>query len=159
MKVSAVFLRSVILTAVVAFAGGCSDDDDGGNGPSAPAAPTGLAAVEQGDGSIRVTWNAVPDATSYTRTEPSTPGTFAQVGGALTTNSYSDTDVEPGISYGYRVSAVNAVGSSSPTATVNVTTAGAKVATLSGIYTTSRTLFADTVYTLQGFVQFPTTRC
>ena len=54
------------------------------------------------------------DATSYTleRTEPATPGAFTQVGGSLTANSYADTDVEPGVAYGYRVSAVNAIGSS-----------------------------------------------
>lgn len=155
MKVPAVFLRSVLLAAAVGFAAACSDDDNGGNGPSAPATPTGLAAVEQGDGSIQVSWNAVSDATSYVleRTEPSTPGAFVQVGGTLTTNSYNDTDVDAGVAYGYRVAAVNAVGTSAPSATANVTTAGAKVATLSGIITTSRTLYSDTVYTLQGFVK------
>jgi hypothetical protein len=155
MKVTAVFFRSVLVAAMVGLAAGCGDDDDGGNGPSAPATPTGLAAVEQGDGSIQVTWNAVSDATSYTleRTDPSTPGTFGQVGGTLTATSYSDTDVEPGVAYGYRVAAVNAIGSSAASGTANVTTAGAKVATLSGIYTASRTLYADTLYTLQGFVQ------
>ena len=155
MKAPAVFLRTLALAALVGIAAACSDDDDGGSGPSAPATPSGLAAVAQEDGSIQVTWNAVADATSYTleRTEPATPGAFTQVGGNLTTNSYADTDVEPGVAYGYRVAAVNAIGSSAPSATVNVTTEGAKVATLTGIITASRTLYADTVYTLQGFVK------
>ena len=154
MKVSGVFLRSVVLASSIAVAA-CSDDD-GGNGPSAPAAPTGLAAVEQTDGSIQVTWNAVTDATSYKleRTDPSTPGAFTQIGGTLTTTSHNDTEVEPGVAYGYHVIAVNAVGESGASTTVNVTTAGAKVATITGIQTASRTLFADTVYTLQGFVQY-----
>jgi hypothetical protein len=155
MKASAVFLRSVILAVTVGFAAACGDDDDGGNGPSVPATPTGLAAVEQTDGSIQVTWSAVADATSYTleRTDPSTPGTFTQVGGSLTTNSYNDTDVNPGVAYGYRVTATNAVGASTPSSTVNVTTAGEAVATLTGFITASRTLFADTLYILQGFVK------
>ncbi len=155
MKFSAVFLRSVVLAALVGVSAACSDDDNGGNGPSAPATPSGLAAVEQEDGTIVVTWNAVADATGYTleRTEPATPGAFTQVGGTLTTNSYTDADVEPGIAYGYRVSAVNAIGSSAPSATVNVTTEGDKVANLTGNITASRTLYADTVYTLQGFVK------
>lgn len=150
MKVSAVFLRSVALAVSLGMAG-CSDDN--GSGPSAPATPTGLVAVEQGDGTIQVTWNAVSDATSYKleRTDPSTPGAFTQVGGALTTTSYNDPDVEAGVAYGYHVAAVNAVGESGASSTVNVTTAGAKVATLSGITTSSRTLFADTTYTIQGF--------
>jgi hypothetical protein len=154
MKVSAVFLRSVTLAASIAFAA-CSDDN-GGSGPSAPAAPTGLAAVEQGNGSIELTWNAVTDATTYKleRTDPTTPGAFTQVGGTLATTSYNDPNVDPGVAYGYQVKAVNAVGESGASATVNVTTAGAKVATLTGIQTASRTLFADTLYTLQGFVQF-----
>jgi len=152
MKASAVFLRSIALAAVVGFAA-CSDD--GGSGLSAPATPTGLAAVEQSDGSILVTWTAVSDATSYKleRTDPSAPGVFTQVGGSLTTATYTDTDVDPGVAYGYRIAAVNAVGESSASATVAVNTAGLKEATLSGIITTSRTLFADTTYTLQGFVK------
>ncbi|MBA3498359.1 MAG: fibronectin type III domain-containing protein [Gemmatimonadales bacterium] len=153
MKSSAVFLRSITLAALVGFGAACGDDNP--SGPSEPATPTGLAAVEQSDGSIQVTWNAATDATSYTlaRTDPSTPGAFTAVGGTLTTTTYNDTDVDAGVVYGYQVSAVNAVGSSAASATVNVTTTGASVATLTGFITANRTLFADTVYTLQGFVQ------
>ncbi|MDQ3208635.1 MAG: fibronectin type III domain-containing protein, partial [Gemmatimonadota bacterium] len=154
MKASAVFLRSLALAAMVGLVA-CGDDTPGGGGPSAPAAPTGLTAVEQ-SGSVLVTWTAVADATSYKleRTDPSAPGVFAQVGGALTAATYTDSDVDPGVAYGYRVSAVNAVGESSASATATVNTAGLKVATLTGTYTASRTLFADTTYTLSGFVQY-----
>ena len=154
MKASAVFLRSLALAAIVGFAA-CSDDDNGGGGPSAPATPAGLTAVEQG-GSILVTWTAVADATSYRleRTDPSAPGVFTQVGTTLTAATYTDADVDPGVAYGYRVLAVNAIGESSPSTTATVNTAGLKVATLTGTYTASRTLFADTTYTLSGFVQY-----
>ncbi|CAN5901762.1 hypothetical protein BH24GEM1_BH24GEM1_16080 [soil metagenome] len=154
MKVRAVLLRGLAFGVLVGFGASCSDDDDGGNGPSAPATPTGLTAVAQDDGSIQVTWNAVADATSYTleRNDPASTDVFAQVGGPITTNSYTDTDVEPGFEYGYRVSAVNAVGASSPSSVVTVSE-GAKVATLSGSITADRTLFADTVYTIQGVVK------
>jgi hypothetical protein len=153
MKASAVFFRAIALATVAGFAA-CSDDD-GGSGPSSPATPTGLAAVEQ-SGSVLVTWTAVSGATSYKleRTEPAAPGAFTQVGGSLTAATFTDTDVDPGVAYGYRVAAVNAIGESSPSSTVTVNTTGLKVATLTGIYTTSRTLFADTTYTLSGFVQF-----
>lgn len=154
MKVSAVFFRSMALATLVGFAAGCSDDD-GGVGPGEPATPTGVTAVAQTDGSILVSWNAVSGATSYKleRTNPSSPGVFTQTGGSLTATSYSDTDVEPGVAYGYRVSAVNAIGESAPSATATVSTAGLKEATLTGIITASRTLYADTTYTLQGFVK------
>ncbi|MGH7525818.1 MAG: fibronectin type III domain-containing protein [Gemmatimonadales bacterium] len=153
MKLSAVLLRSVALAAAFGLAVACGDDNP--SNPSAPAAPTGLAAVEQSNGSIQVSWSAVSDATTYVleRTDPSTPGVFTQVGGSLTATSYNDTDVDAGIAYGYHVAAVNAVGTSSFSSTVNVTTQGPKVATLTGILTADRTLFADTLYTLQGFVK------
>jgi hypothetical protein len=155
MKFSAVLLRSIALAALVGFGAACSDDDDGGNGPSVPAAPTGLTAVEQDDGSIQVTWQAVTDATSYRleRTDPSQSGTFAQVGGTLSATTYTDTDVDPGVAYSYRVAAVNAIGTSSFTDPEDVTTAGPKVAILTGDILASRTLFADTTYTLFGSVK------
>jgi hypothetical protein len=151
MKVSAAFLRSIAFTALVGFAGACGDDDP--TGPGTPATPTGLTAVRQTDGSILVNWTAVNGATGYKleRTEGAS-GTFTQVGSTLTTPTYTDAAVQPSVDYGYRVSAVNSAGESAASATV---TAGAgAVATLTGIYTSSRTLFADTVYTLSGFVQF-----
>jgi hypothetical protein len=153
MKVSAVFFRAIALATVVGFVA-CGDDDPGGGGPSVPTAPTGLTAVEQ-SGSVLVTWTAVAGATSYEleRTDPSAPGTFTQVGGSLSAATFTDTDVDPGVAYGYRVTAINAVGESSPSATVTVNTAGLKEATLTGIIASSRTLFADTTYTIQGFVK------
>jgi hypothetical protein len=152
MKVSAVFFRTVLLAASLGFAAACGDDDDG-NGPSVPATPTGLAAVLQDDGSVQVTWNAVSDATSYVLERNEAGGAFTQVGGTLTTTSFTDTDVVPEVEYGYHVAAVNAVGTSPFSATVNVTTGGSAVATLTDDITADRTLFADTLYTLQGYIK------
>jgi hypothetical protein len=151
MKVSAVFFRSVVLAASLGFAAACGDDD--GSGPSVPATPTGLAAVLQDDGSIEVTWTAVSEATSYVLERNEAGGAFTQAGGSLTTTSFTDTDVVPEVEYGYHVAAVNAVGTSPFSATVTVSTEGPKVATLSEDITADRTLFADTVYTLQGYVK------
>jgi len=151
MKVSAVFFRSVVLAASLGFAAACGDDD--GSGPSVPATPTGLAAVLQDDGSIEVTWTAVSEATSYVLERNEAGGAFTQAGGSLTTTSFTDTDVVPEVEYGYHVAAVNAVGTSPFSATVTVSTEGPKVATLSADITADRTLFADTVYTLQGYVK------
>jgi hypothetical protein len=154
MKVSAVF-RSLALATMIG-AVGCGDDEDSGVGPSAPVAPTGVTAVAQEDGSVLVSWTAVSGATSYQveRSEPSAPGSFTPVGAPQSTTSYIDEQVEPGVVYGYQVTAINALGESSPSATATVNTAGLKEAIITGIQTSSRTLFSDTTYILQGFVQY-----
>jgi hypothetical protein len=51
------------------------------------------------------------------------------------------------------VAATNAVGTGPFSSTVTVSTEGPKVATLTGNIAASRTLFADTLYTLQGYVK------
>src|SRR5688572_20334934 len=142
---------AVLLTG---FLAGCGDEDLT-EPPATPPAPTGLTATA-GETSVEVTWTAVNGATSYVleRAESSTPGTFAAVGGTHTETSYTDAAVAPGASYSYRVAAVNANGTGSFSAAVNTSVAGAKVATLTGNYTTDRTLYADTLYTLQGYVKF-----
>ena len=148
-------LRSAALAAI--FAGGlaaCGDDDNNGTGGTPPA-PTGLQATAASETSIVVTWTAVSGATGYTleRAAASAPGSFTQVGGSLTAATYTDNDVSPATAYSYRVAAVNANGTGTFSNTVSVTTAGLKVATLSGNITTDRTLFADTLYTLSGYVK------
>ncbi len=153
MKLSVVHFRSIVLAALVGVAAACSDDDDGGNGPSAPATPTGLAAVAQQDGSVQVTWNASSDATGYALERNEDGGAFTAVGGALTTTSFNDTDIDPDVDYGYHVAATNAVGTSAFSSTVMATVAGPMVATLSGNITANRTLFADTLYTVSGVVK------
>jgi hypothetical protein len=152
MKFSGVFFRTVALAAALGFAAACGDDDGDGNGPSEPATPTGLAAA-LGDGSIEVTWNAVDDATSYVLQRNEDGGAFAQVGGSLTATTFTDTDVEEGIEYGYQVAAVNAIGTSPFSATVTATPEGPAVRTIDADITDDLTLFADTTYTLQGFVK------
>jgi hypothetical protein len=152
------YMRALGATAaaVLMAAGlaGCGDDEPSGP-PATPPTPTGLA-VTAGATSIQVTWTAVSGATGYVleRADPSAPGTFAAVGGSITTNSYTDAAVTPGTAYSYRVAAVNANGTGSFSSPVNVSVAGAKVATLTGNHTSDRTLFADTLYTLSGYVKF-----
>lgn len=151
------FTRHVARFAtVVALAGlaACSDSTTGPGG-DVPAPPTGLTAAVQTDNSINVSWAASTGATSYKleRADGSAPGTFATVGGSLTTSSYVDAATQAGVTYSYRVAAVNAVGASAFSAPVQASVAGAKVATLTGIITQSRTLHADTLYTLSGYVK------
>jgi hypothetical protein len=133
----------------------CGDDNT--NPPATPPAPTGLAAAVSDDGStIEVTWNAVTGATGYVleRAEGSPPGTFEQVGGDLTETTYSDADIVVDAAYSYRVAAVNDAGTGGFSGVVSVNTEGEKVDTLfAGDLTADRTLFADTLYVLSGYVK------
>jgi hypothetical protein len=133
----------------------CGDDNT--NPPATPPAPTGLAAAVSDDGStIEVTWNAVTGATGYAleRAEGSPPGTFEQVGGDLTETTYSDADIVVDAAYSYRVAAVNDAGTGGFSGVVSVNTEGEKVDTLfAGDLTADRTLFADTLYVLSGYVK------
>jgi hypothetical protein len=132
------------------------DDDDTTNPPATPPAPTGLTAELSADSSsIEVSWNAVTGATGYVlqRAEGSPPGTFAQVGDTLTETTFSDTDITIGITYSYRVAAVNDAGAGSFSSVVTVGVEGEAVATIAENIAADRTLFADTLYTLSGYIK------
>ena len=155
MQLSVRTLRVAALAALIAAGLAACGDDDGNNPPATPPAPTGLTATAASETSIVVNWTAVSGATGYVleRAEASAPGSFTQVGGSLAAATYTDNAVTPGTAYSYRVAAVNGAGTGTFSSTVSVTTAGLKVATLTGNITTDRTLFADTLYTLSGYVK------
>jgi fibronectin type 3 domain-containing protein len=83
----------------------------GGGGGQAPGAPTGVSAFEAG-AYIFVQWNEVSGAEYYTvyRSEGSAAGHYQAVSDA--DGSYTDWDIIPGISYYYKVTAVNDYGES-----------------------------------------------
>lgn len=146
-------IASALLVAVSLAACG---DDDNTNPPATPPAPTGLTATPSGDGtSIEVTWNAVTGATSYVleRAEGQPAGAFTAIGGDLTEASYTDTDIETDVVYSYRVAAVNDEGTGSFSSTATAGVEGEAVDTLTGDITADRTLFADTLYVLSGYVK------
>jgi hypothetical protein len=139
--------------AILAVAAACSDESTS----STPiATPTGLAVQQLSLTSARVSWNAMSGATGYTlqRADASNPGTFATVyGGAAT--QYDDVALTSGLAYSYRVAAI--AGADTSVFSGNATfTSGLQQATLTGNVTTSRTLFADTVYVLSGYVKVQT---
>jgi hypothetical protein len=136
----------------VAFSAACGDDNNG-NGPSAPATPTGLTVTQLSLTSAHVSWQASAGATSYVleRADAANPGVFTQIGGSIATTSYDDATLSAGVAYNYRVSASNATGTSAPTTPVAFTS-GLKAAIIDQNITTNRTLYADTVYTLRGFI-------
>lgn len=150
-------LRVTATAALLAFGLAACDDDDGTNPPATPPAPTGLTAELADDGSsVEVSWNPVTGATAYVleRAEGTPPGDFSQVGDELTGTTYSDTDITAETSYGYRVAAVNDAGTGNFSSVVTAgATPGEAVETLTGDITADRTLSADTLYVLSGFVK------
>jgi hypothetical protein len=149
-------LRITAAAVLLAVSLAACGDDDNTNPPATPPAPAGLAAVvSDGGTSVEVTWNAVTGATGYVleRAEGTPPGTFAQLGDETTETSYTDTDITVNTAYSYRVAAVNDAGTGNFSSAVPVSTEGEAIDTLTGDITANRTLFADTLYVLQGFVK------
>jgi len=101
-----------------------SSSSGGGGGTSKPSTPTGVTATATSSTSIKISWNAVSGATSYKIYSPNNPGTNSgfQLLDTVTTNSYTDTEVNPGQTWYYRVSAVNSAGESAQSASVSATT-------------------------------------
>jgi len=136
--------------AILAVAAACSDESTS----STPiATPTGLAVQQLSLTSARISWNAVSGAAGYTlqRADASNPGTFATVYGGGATQ-HDDVALTQGLAYSYRVAATAGSDTSAFSGNANFTT-GLQQATLTGSITTSRTLYADTVYVLTGYVK------
>jgi hypothetical protein len=143
------------LTGLAFFAAGCGDDDNGGTGPEMLAAPTGVAATATSQASVEVTFNAVSGATGYiVERAPGSSGSFASVG-TPTTTSFEDTGLQASTAYRYRVAATSASDQSDYSDVVAITTPaeGPREAVISEDITSDRTLYADTLYTLQGFIK------
>lgn len=153
-RIPAVVLATVVL-------GACSDDDDNGLQPLPELlAPSGVqvsSEVESGTATATISWTAVDDADSYIvqRATGAAGGTFVQVGNPVTATSMTDESVHEGTTYRYRVAARRGteVGAFSGDQSVEIGMAGPRVATIGANITADRTLYADTVYTLSGFVK------
>ena len=149
-------LLSVLTLAVLAAA--CGSDEP--TAPSAPAAPLGVQVAPTGASSVRVTFPSATGIASYTieRAEGAT-GTYAQVGtvtAPLTagTVTFDDTGLKAQTLYRYRVLAVKGGLSSTPSGETSTTTLafGTFTRTITGDITTNTTWYADTTYTLAGFI-------
>ncbi|MGO8672196.1 MAG: choice-of-anchor tandem repeat GloVer-containing protein, partial [Capsulimonadaceae bacterium] len=80
--------------------------------PPLPSAPTGLTAIP-GDGQVSLVWTEGTYSTSYNVYRGTTSGGEGSTPiGAATTPAFTDTGVTNGIKYFYKVSAVNATGTS-----------------------------------------------
>jgi hypothetical protein len=145
------WLRALILGAC-AFAA-CKDNT--APGPQPLATPGGVSTIQLSFTSIRVTWHAVAGATGYLlqRASASNPGVFTQIGGGpLSATSYEDDGVTAGVAYSYRVAAVAGTNTSAFSNVVTFKT-GLQQAVISANVTANRTLYADTVYVLSGYIK------
>lgn len=156
------------LTAGVAFIGddGSGTDRDVWFTTSsvlvAPSAPTGLTATPSTTTQIDLSWNSADGATSYILYRDTNSGFTATTTVTTTAlTSYSDTGLTASTQYYYKVAAVNTIGTSVPSASVNTTTlaeAGSAPtapsgATLSSIATSSMVLsWVDASSDEDGFV-------
>jgi len=98
--------------------------------PTAPDAPTSLTATADGTDTIDLDWDAPVDdggsaITGYKieRESPVSGGFSTLVADTGNTNTtYSDTGLDAGTEYNYRVSAINAIGTSDPSNEADATT-------------------------------------
>ena len=131
----------------------CSDNNTEPT-PTTVDAPTGVTATATSTTAIRVTWNQVAGADSYELDRSPAGGAFATVQTGLTTTAFDDSGLQPSTQYSYQVRAVKGSTKSSNSTSASTTTLaeGPKVATVTGV-PVSRTLYADTAYTLSGYVK------
>jgi hypothetical protein len=156
MKRSTSMLSGLVLAAAVLA--GC--DSDNGTAPPTPQplpAPSGVAVSTLSPTSVRISFAPVSGATEYViqRAAGASGGSFATVGTTAET-SYTDENLDPQATYRYRVGARGGAGTDSPfsgEALVTTPEPGAREATISADITQNRTLYADTVYQLSGFIK------
>ncbi len=137
--------------AVAAFLGACSDSTPTASTPVGT--PTGLAVSQLSLTSARIVWNPVTGAAAYVlqRADAGNPGSFAPVFSGAATR-FDDTGLNQGLAYSYRIAAV-AGSDTSAFSTAITFTSGLKQATINANVTSSRTLYADTVYVLSGYIK------
>lgn len=99
------------------------------NTANTPQSPTGLVATTVSSSQINLSWTAPSDdggspITGYKIERSTNGGTFSILASntASTDTSFSDTSLAASTTYTYRVSAINSVGSSSPSNTSSATT-------------------------------------
>lgn len=79
--------------------------------PASPPVPTGLSNTALPPQGVNLTWNAVPGATAY-RVRRGISGSPAVTVAFVDSNSFTDTNLPPGQTYYYTVSAISATGES-----------------------------------------------
>ncbi|MBC7790355.1 MAG: fibronectin type III domain-containing protein [Anaerolineae bacterium] len=154
MKLEGRTLRTFAATLLTLGVFTACGDDDPPSGNNSVDPPSGLTVTATSATTTRVTFTAVSGASSYIVQRASGAGAFATVGTPAGT-TFDDVGLDPNTQYRYQVATVEGSRTSAFTAPVTVTTSasGRFAATLSAPITASRTLFADSVYTIQGYVR------
>jgi|GEM_PF-1810194 Fibronectin type 3 domain-containing protein len=78
-----------------------------------PMAPSGLKAASESSTAITLSWNKIEGAAYNVYRSTSKKGRYTKVAGALNDSAYNDTNLTPGTTYWYQVSALNADGNES----------------------------------------------
>ncbi|MEW5929188.1 MAG: fibronectin type III domain-containing protein [Gemmatimonadota bacterium] len=144
-----------ILSAAMVLCAGVLAACDGGGDPTEPVvtAPANVSVTPISATGLRVSFDAVAGATSYTiQRAPGNGGDFATVNTGPQT-SFDDTGLQAQTTYRYRVSATAGSRTSDYSAERTGTTGATPVVTISANITSNRTFHADTIYKLDAFVK------
>ncbi len=144
------FLTALAATSI--FVAACGDS----TGPTTPTTVTDLAATPVGTNKIELTWTGTSGEGYKLERATGAATAFALIAtvDALAADgmqTYTDSGLVVDQDYSYRITSVVGNLQSTPSASVT-TTACAACVNITGDITSSRTLFADTVYKLVGFI-------
>jgi hypothetical protein len=146
--VSRQFLPALTMISL-AILTACGDDPTAVGQLSAPG---GVTVSATGPTAVSVSWTAVSGATSYSVERAGATGDFSSAG-TVSITSFTDTGLAPETDYRYRVTATAGSLISPPSTPMAVRTRAPGSATISADITSNRTLYADTVYQLSGFIK------
>lgn len=149
-------VRNTTIAIAALIAAGCSSDS---TGPTAPQPVLGFSVTPTGATSVRITFSGRSgESYDIERAEGAT-GTFSVTKSVATlsadgTQNVDDTGLKVTTPYRYRVISIKGTQRSSATAEASATTLafGSAATDITTDITVSRTLFADTTYTLKGFI-------
>ena len=151
--------RALAASSAVLMLGAVACGSDSSTGPTPPTPVLGLSATVKGATAVQLTFNSTAGDASYDVERAEGSGTFAAVGsvpapavaGPVT---YTDTALKANTAYRYHVftnrGSLRSVASGE--ATASTSPFGSLAATINADITASRTLYADTAYTLSGFI-------
>jgi hypothetical protein len=150
-------LSTALALAIVAtLAFGCGSDD---STAPAPLPVFGLSATATGSSTVRITFSGRSGESYEIERAEGASGAFAVVTtipilSADGTQTYNDTGLNVTTLYRYRVTTVKGSARSTSSAEASATTLpfGSASAEINADITTNRTLYADTTYTLKGFI-------
>ena len=153
-------IAAVATIVSLSLAAACGSDNGGTTAPITVQPVIGVSATALSTQSVKISFNSRSGDNSFNieRAEGAS-GAFSAAGtvaapatpGAVT---WTDNGLKVNTMYRYRVTAVQGASSSAPSSEISVTTlqVGNAAADITTDITASRTLFADTVYTLKGFI-------